>query len=103
MPVLVAEDRTRAEEAAAADKQSAMKVEDGGGDGDGDGGLTFDDTSEFFRTLSYKPVVAKTEPAQTPTVKLDSKRSPTPTGAMDVDDEVVEELEAGELVVRDEG
>ena len=76
-------------------------VEDGP---DEETGLVFDDTSEFVRAITYDPVAVKPEPvAETPLPRTTSARqSEPPDVEMKADDEALEELEAGEVVVKEE-
>ncbi|KAF7797098.1 hypothetical protein EIP86_008290 [Pleurotus ostreatoroseus] len=69
-----------------------------------EGGLVFDDTSEFVRAIAYEPVAVKKEPpAETPVPQSQTERpSEPPDVQMKVEDEAVEELEAGEVVVKEE-
>lgn len=89
-----------------------IKVEDDDDDDAPDGtdsrGLTFDDTSEFVRAVGNNPIAVKREPAEPSTTtpsRVLSKQA-TPSGDRDVSmsagDEALEELEAGEVVVKDE-
>ena len=72
---------------------------DGGENVPEEGGLTFDDTSEFVRAISYNPVAVKIEPKETraSSVKQEIKDEPS-----QVSDVAMEELEAGELPVKEE-
>jgi U4/U6.U5 tri-snRNP-associated protein 1 len=91
----VAEERTRSEEPSAVD---IVKVEGGGEDS---GGLVFDDTSEFVRGITYDPVVVKKEAPE-----ADGPSSLTPMKQQSPDEDVpmeeAEELEAGEVVTKEE-
>ena len=79
----------------------------GDGDDDEDGGLTIDDTSEFVRAITYDPTAVKREPVEAP-VKPEASPEPSrlPSAAPRVDSEDVdhptEEIEAGEVVVKEE-
>lgn len=76
-----------------------MKVEDD--EPEEEGGLVFDDTSEFVRAITYDPVAVKQEPvAENPLSKAPSE--PLQDVKMDNVDESMEELEAGEVVVKEE-
>lgn len=92
---VVAEERARSQ---GPEDSNEMKTEENEDSDDGTG-LTFDDTSEFVRAISHKPVVVKKEPKEEP--RDHPLRSPTPREREDVRmgeaDEVVEELEAGEV------
>ncbi|TCD69343.1 hypothetical protein EIP91_007899 [Steccherinum ochraceum] len=98
----IAEER---EQAMATDGPEVIKIED---DDDlpeaGEGGLTFDDTSEFVRTITYDPVAVKKEPVEALSTTAPYKQ---PSELRDVEmkageDEAMEELEAGEVVVKEE-
>ncbi|KAI9461625.1 SART-1 protein [Lactarius psammicola] len=94
----VAEERARSEEPSTID---VIKVEDGEAEAEGSGGLVFDDTSEFVRGITYDPVAVKREApgADGPvTPAMPKQASPYE----DIPMEEAEELEAGEVVVKDE-
>ena len=77
------------------------KVEDGNAEAEGSGGLVFDDTSEFVRGITYDPVAVKREAPEAngpATPAMLKQASPDE----DIPMEEVEELEAGEVVVKDE-
>lgn len=81
-----------------------MKIEDdvvnlGDDDDSGEGGLVFDDTSEFVRGITHNPVPVKQEPQETRTT-----RTPAPAEPIVKDEpmEVVQEIEAGEVIVKEE-
>ncbi|EMD31320.1 hypothetical protein CERSUDRAFT_119882 [Gelatoporia subvermispora B] len=88
----------------------AIKVEDE--DDDESGGLVFDETSEFIRNITYEPVAVKKEPPAQPALNRGTSKEPTrePSRArsmsrdveMKEGDEVIDELEAGEVVVKEE-
>ncbi|EGN99241.1 hypothetical protein SERLA73DRAFT_108641 [Serpula lacrymans var. lacrymans S7.3] len=79
-----------------------IKIEDGDEE-TGGAGLTFDDTSEFVRAISYNPNAIKAEPVEPTAVKASPKpRSESRDVEMDNIDEPVEELEAGEVSVKEE-
>jgi U4/U6.U5 tri-snRNP-associated protein 1 len=68
----------------------------------GESGLTFDDTSEFVRAISYNPAPVKIE-------QVESSIAPSPTKtrspSRDVSiaaDEALDEIEAGEVVMKEE-
>ncbi|KAI1797132.1 SART-1 protein [Ganoderma leucocontextum] len=79
----------------------------GDGDEDVDGGLTIDDTSEFVRAITYDPTAVKKETVEA-SVKREASREPSrlPSTAPHMDSEDVdhpmEEIEAGEVVVKEE-
>ena len=100
---LVAEQRDQQE----ADIKDAIKAEDNDYDlkEGGEGGLTFDDTSEFVRAVGNNPVV-ESEPkdasiTRSPPLQV-KRRSPSRDVSMAAGDEALDELEAGEVVVKDE-
>lgn len=95
----VAEERALQE---AAQANEIIKVEDDEPTGEGQGGLTFDDTSEFVRAISYNPAAVKVEPAEVSVAPAPSKQ-PSASRDMSVDrEEVMEEIEAGEVTVKEE-
>lgn len=105
----VAEERAReqAEEAARMDVQ--VKVEDDEPDQASMGEnrvLEFDDTSEFVQAIQYNPVVKEESRVATlPPATADSKNftpARTRTDSPMETDEVVHELEAGEVTVKEE-
>lgn len=67
-------------------------------------GLVFDDTSEFVRAITYNPVAVKQEPPAEPALSRNKSKQPSepPDVEMKVQDEAIEELEAGEVVVKEE-
>lgn len=64
-----------------------------------DDGLTFDDTSEFVRSITYDPSAAKKEPDQTAIMR---RASPSTTSRGEKMETDVAELEAGEVTVKEE-
>jgi len=81
-----------------------MNVDDGrAAVNDEDDGLTFDDTSEFVRSIGYNPSAVKKEPE----VAIATRRTSPPTANHDVKmeeaDVALTELEAGEVVSKEEG
>lgn len=87
-----------------ATEAEVIKVEDEQLPGGDDGSLTFDDTSEFVRAITYNPVAIKKEPTDIPTTAALAMK---PLQSQDVEieadeDEAMEELEAGEVVVKEE-
>ena len=94
---IVAEER---EQAMVTDGPEVIKVEDE----DGEGGLEFDDTSEFVRAITYDPIAVKKEPTETRATAASSKQlsEPREVGMKVDEDEAMEELEAGEVVVKEE-
>ncbi|OJT11466.1 U4/U6.U5 tri-snRNP-associated protein 1 [Trametes pubescens] len=71
-----------------------------------EGGLTIDDTSEFVRAITYDPTPVKREPAEASLKRAVSQEpsrqaSAGPSKAEVVDDPM-EEIEAGEVVVKEE-
>ncbi|KAH9039699.1 SART-1 family-domain-containing protein [Lactarius hengduanensis] len=94
----VAEERARSEEPSTVD---VIKVEDGEAEVEGSGGLVFDDTSEFVRGITYDPIVVKREvPGADGPVTPAMLKQASPYE--DIPMEEVEELEAGEVLVKDE-
>ena len=81
-----------------------IKVEDGGADGEDSGGLVFDDTSEFVRGITYDPVAIKKEaPVADGPATLTPMKQVSPDEDIPMEEaEEVEELEAGEVVVKEE-
>jgi len=76
-----------------------------------DGGLEFDDTSEFVRSIQYNPVEVKQEERQVsvPTVQAESKRHGSTVRAISAraespmeTDQALHELEAGEVAIKEE-
>ena len=95
---LVAADRAREQSSAADD---IIKVEETHEEA-GDSGLTFDDTSEFVRAISYNPAAVKAGHVEPSVPSLPPKaRSPSRDVSMPRD-EAVDEIEAGEVVVKEE-
>ena len=92
----VAEERARSEEPSAID---IVKVEDGRAEQD-TGGLVFDDTSEFVRGITYDPVAVKKEASEIDATTLTTTKQASPDE--DTPMEEAEELEAGEVVVKEE-
>jgi len=78
-----------------------IKVEDGEAEAEGSGGLVFDDTSEFVRGITYDPIAVKREAprADGPVTPAVLKQA---SPYEDIPMEEAEELEAGEVVVKDE-
>jgi U4/U6.U5 tri-snRNP-associated protein 1 len=93
----VAEERARSEEPSTSDP---VKVEDGEADREGSGGLIFDDTSEFVRGITYDPVAVKKEAPEVDAAPLTTTKGELP----DEDTPMIEaeELEAGEVVMKEE-
>ncbi|KAH8099921.1 SART-1 protein [Cristinia sonorae] len=97
----IAEER---EQAMAVDRAEVIKIEDDDSPDGGEGGLTFDDTSEFVRAITYDPIAVKKEPAEVHATARTSKQPSEPRDIqMNADeDETMEELEAGEVAVKEE-
>ncbi|KAH7915621.1 SART-1 family-domain-containing protein [Hygrophoropsis aurantiaca] len=96
----VAEERAREESIRAED---AIKVEEDDEEGES-AGLTFDDTSEFVRAISYNvPSIVKQEQTESsgPTEPVRKTSQPRDMSAVP-EDEALDEIEAGEVVVKDE-
>lgn len=71
-----------------------------------EGGITIDDTSEFVRAITYDPTPVKREPTEASLKRAISQEpsrqaSAGPSKAEVVDDPM-EEIEAGEVVVKEE-
>ena len=95
---LVAADRAREQSPTTDD---IIKVEEAEEE-TGDSGLTFDDTSEFVRSISYNPAAVKVDQVEPSVAPPPPKaRSPSYDGSMR-EDEVVDEIEAGEVVLKEE-
>jgi len=98
---VVAEQRAQEEEEA----MNSVKVEEDAQEEEYESGLTFDDTSEFVRSVGLIPIMVKPEPKELKTASMekDAKgRSMSRDASMAPGDEAVDELEAGEVVVKDE-
>ncbi|KAI0661732.1 SART-1 protein [Cubamyces menziesii] len=71
-----------------------------------EGGLTIDDTSEFVRAITYDPTSVKKEPAESsmkPAASREPSRQPSaPPVKKEPVDHPMEEVEAGEVVVKEE-
>ncbi|KAF7330588.1 U4/U6.U5 tri-snRNP-associated protein 1 [Mycena venus] len=95
----------RAQEEAEARKREVVKVEEMDDEEDGEGGsggLTFDDTSEFVRAVGNNPIV-KEEPKEPAVPAPPSKQASQSRGvSMAPGDEALEELEAGEVEMKEE-
>ena len=67
------------------------------------GGLTFDDTSEFIRSVgSGAPVKSEPKDITVTSVPLVKQRSPSRDASMAPEDVAMEEVEAGEVIIKDE-
>ncbi|KAG2756550.1 SART-1-domain-containing protein [Suillus brevipes Sb2] len=95
----VAEERNREKSGQADD---TLQIDDAD-DGDANG-LTFDDTSEFVRAISYNETAVKTEPAEGSVEPTSAKQisSPSRDLSMAAGDEALDEVEAGEVVKEEE-
>ena len=67
---------------------------------DEDDGLTFDDTSEFVRSITYDPSAVKKEPEETAAPRRISP--PITSQNMEETDVALAELEAGEVAIKEE-
>ena len=72
-----------------------------------EGGLTFDDTSEFVRAITYDPTAVKVkkedQPVEASTSAAPPKQASEPPDVeMKAEDETIEELEAGEVAIKEE-
>jgi U4/U6.U5 tri-snRNP-associated protein 1 len=94
----VAEERNREQSSQADDP---LQIEDAeGGDANG---LTFDDTSEFVRAISYNTTAVKTEPVEESVEHTPVKQiSPSRDLSVATGDEALDEIEAGEVVKEEE-
>ena len=80
-----------------------MHVDDGQGIANGDDdGLTFDDTSEFVRSITYDPSAAKKGPEENPATRRASPPTTNHDVKMEETDVALVELEAGEVVVKED-
>lgn len=68
----------------------------------GDTGLVFDDTSEFVRSITYTSAPVKTEQTGPPSRPSVEQRPPARQTSTTPGDQTVHELEAGEVVVKEE-
>ncbi|EJF64961.1 SART-1 protein [Dichomitus squalens LYAD-421 SS1] len=96
--------RQIAEQRAQSEAREVIVV--GDEDDDEDGGLTIDDTSEFVRAITYDPTAVKKERVE-PSVKREASREPSrlpsaPPAKLDDEDHPMEEIEAGEVIVKEE-
>ncbi|TFY83285.1 hypothetical protein EWM64_g731 [Hericium alpestre] len=89
----IAEERARSEQVSAPE---VINIEDDEVEGEG-AGLVFDDTSEFVRAIVYDPTAIKKEVTEA----NGGAKEKTPA-VKDEPMEVVEELEAGEVAVKEE-
>jgi len=80
-----------------------MNVDDGQTTANGEAdGLTFDDTSEFVRSITYDPSAVKKEPEETPVARRTSPPTANHDVTMEETDVALAELEAGEVTVKEE-
>ncbi|KAI5981919.1 SART-1 family-domain-containing protein [Pisolithus albus] len=79
----------------------AMKIDELDGE-HGDNGLVFDDTSEFVRSITYTSAPVKTEQTGPPTGPSVEQRPPARETSTTPGDQTVHEVEAGEVVVKEE-
>ncbi|KAG8212990.1 SART-1 protein [Butyriboletus roseoflavus] len=94
----IAADRAREQPALADGTIKVEEVEEGAGES----ALTFDDTSEFVRAISYNPATVKAEQIEPSAAPPSAKtRSPSRDVSMP-GDEVLDEIEAGEVVLKEE-
>ncbi|KAG1887002.1 SART-1 family-domain-containing protein [Suillus subluteus] len=94
----VAEERNREQSSQADDPLQIDDAEDGDTNG-----LTFDDTSEFVRAISYNMTAVKTEPAEELVEPTPAKQiSPSRDLSVAPGDEALDEIEAGEVVKEEE-
>ena len=99
LSVVVAEQRAKSE------ARDVIMVED---DEAEDGGLTIDDTSEFVRAITFDPTAVKKEPVEAPLNRAASREpsrqpsAPPARAKTEERDQPMEEIEAGEVVVKEE-
>ncbi|KAG1747257.1 SART-1 family-domain-containing protein [Suillus paluster] len=94
----VAEERNREQSSQANDIIEIDDTEDGDANG-----LTFDDTSEFVRAISFNQTAVKTEPAEASIEPTSAKHiSPSRDLSVAAGDEALDEIEAGEVVKEEE-
>jgi U4/U6.U5 tri-snRNP-associated protein 1 len=94
----VAEERNREQSSQADDPSQIEDAEDGDANG-----LTFDDTSEFVRAISYNTTAVKTEPVEESVEPTPVKQiSPSRDLSVATGDEALDEIEAGEVVKEEE-
>ena len=67
-----------------------------------DEGLVFDDTSEFVRAITYNPTTVKEEPTEASASHTRSRQPSEPAKDVEMKDEPMDEVEAGEVVVKEE-
>ena len=80
-----------------------MNVDDGqGAANDEDDGLTFDDTSEFVRSITYDPSVVKKEFEETTVACHISPLAANHDVNMEETDVTLAELEAGEVITKED-
>ncbi|KAJ7274378.1 SART-1 family-domain-containing protein [Mycena haematopus] len=93
----------RAQEEAEAREREIVKVEEMDDEeaAEGAGGLTFDDTSEFVRAVGNNPIV-KEEPEPSAPVPPSKQASQSRDVSMAPGDQALEELEAGEVEMKEE-
>ncbi|KAG2367861.1 SART-1 family-domain-containing protein [Suillus spraguei] len=91
----VAEERSREQSNQADDTLQIDDADDGNANG-----LTFDDTSEFVRAISYNTAAVKTEPAEESVTA--KQTSPSRDLSVAAGDEALDEIEAGEVVKEEE-
>ena len=87
--------------AVAEQRAQSMNVDDGQTVANEDDGLTFDDTSEFVRSITYDPSAVKKEPEETTASRRTSPPAARPDVKMEETDVALAELEAGEVAVKD--
>ncbi|KAI0787676.1 SART-1 protein [Fomes fomentarius] len=94
-----------AEQRAESEAKEVIMVDDD--QEDGEGGLTIDDTSEFVRAITFDPTAVKKETVE-PSIRHEQLGEPSQQpsalprhGSEDID-HPMEELEAGEVVVKEE-
>ena len=89
--------------AVAEQRAQSMNVDDGRtAANDEDNRLTFDDTSEFVRSITYDPSAAKKEPEEATATRRTSPPTTNRDVKMEETDVALAELEAGEVAVKEE-
>lgn len=87
----------RAQEEAALTMSNGIKVEEAE-----DRGLTFDDTSEFVRSVVLEPMVKSKEEPSSPLARGGVSQQPSRDVSMAPGDVILDELETGEIQMKDE-
>lgn len=83
-------------------RAQSMNVDDGQTVANEDDGLTFDDTSEFVRSITYDPSAVKKEPEEATVTRRASPLTARPDIKMEETDVALAELEAGEVAAKED-